>query len=158
VDSKFGNFWGGWCSPKLVGSFGVGLWKNIRKGWETFSSFFRFEVGDGVTAKFWHDLWCGILFLRNLFLCLFGIACAKDASIVANLELLGDSNQWNVSFSKEAHDWEADVFASFFQILHSIIVRRDSEYRLWWVSSKRGLFKVKSLFRSLACSDGSRFP
>jgi hypothetical protein len=48
------------------------------------------------------------------------------------MELYGDSNQWKVSFSKEAHDWEVNVFASFFQVLHSVIVRRSSEDRLWW--------------------------
>jgi hypothetical protein len=32
VDSKFGSLWGGWCSREPVGPFGVGLWKNIRKG------------------------------------------------------------------------------------------------------------------------------
>jgi hypothetical protein len=43
-----------------------------------------------------------------------------------------------------------DVFASFFQVLHSISVTRGSEDRLWWVSSKIGLFKVGSFFSSLA--------
>jgi hypothetical protein len=42
-----------------------------------------------------------------------------------------------VSFVREVHDWEVDVFASFFQ---------------------RDLFKVKSFFSSLACSEGSLFP
>lgn len=56
MDSKFGSLWGGWYSFELVGAYGVGLWKNIRKGWETFSSFARFEVGDGVRTKFWHNL------------------------------------------------------------------------------------------------------
>jgi hypothetical protein len=42
VDSKFGSLWGGWCSLEPVGAFGVELWKNIRKGQETFSSFARF--------------------------------------------------------------------------------------------------------------------
>jgi hypothetical protein len=50
------------------------------------------------------------------------------------------------------------VFASFFQVLHSAMVSRDRAYRLWWVSSKKGLFKVKSFFSSLACSEGKRFP
>jgi hypothetical protein len=36
-------------------------------------------------------------------------------------------------------------------------VSRDYVDRLWWVSSKRGMFKVKSFFSSLACSEGSRF-
>jgi len=34
-------------------------------------------------------------------------------------------------------------------------VSRDCEDRLWRVSFKRGLFKVKSFFSSLACSEGS---
>jgi hypothetical protein len=38
------------------------------------------------------------------FLDLFGIAHLKDAVVAVNLELLGDSFQWNVSFIKEAHD------------------------------------------------------
>jgi hypothetical protein len=51
-----------------------------------------------------------------------------------------------------------DVIASFFQVLHSAIVSRDYLDRLWWVSSKKGLFKVKSFFSFLACSEGRRFP
>jgi hypothetical protein len=58
----------------------------------------------------------------------------------------------------EAHDWEVDDFVSFFQALHSVKVSRGSEDKLWWVSSKKGLFKVKSFFYSLACSRSSRFP
>jgi len=42
-------------------------------------------------------------------------------------------------------------------VLHSVNVRRGSEDRLWWVSSKKGLFKVESFFSSLACSVGSHF-
>jgi hypothetical protein len=32
MDSKFGSLFGEWCSLEPVGAFGVGLWKNIRKG------------------------------------------------------------------------------------------------------------------------------
>jgi hypothetical protein len=34
----------------------VGLCKNIKRGWEKFSSHIRFEVGDGSNVSFWHDL------------------------------------------------------------------------------------------------------
>jgi hypothetical protein len=44
VDSKFGSSWGEWYSNEPMG---VGLWKNIRRGWEKFSSHIRFEVGEG---------------------------------------------------------------------------------------------------------------
>jgi hypothetical protein len=95
VDSKFDNLWGGWCSLEPAYAFGVGLWKNFRKGWEKFLALSRFEVGDGTRTKFWHDMWCGDTVLKEAFPVLFGIARAKDASAADNLELLGDSNQWN---------------------------------------------------------------
>jgi hypothetical protein len=49
------------------------------------------------------------------------------------------------------------VFASFLQVFHSVKVRRGSEDKLWWVLSKRGLFKVKLFFNSFGY-EGSRFP
>jgi hypothetical protein len=30
--AKYGSLWGGWCSSELNGAYGVGLWKNIKKG------------------------------------------------------------------------------------------------------------------------------
>jgi hypothetical protein len=114
VDFKFGSLWGGWCSLEPIGAFGVGLWKNIRKGWEIFLGLSRFEVGDGARTKFWHDMWFGVTALKEAFPILFGIARAKDAFVADNLELLGGSNQWSARFSRKARYWEVDVFTSFF--------------------------------------------
>ena len=99
MDSKYGSLWGRWCSLELAGSFGLGLWKNIRKGWEKFSCFTRFEVRDGSKISFWHDQWCEDAALKVAFPVLYGLACAKGAFVVADLEFLGGSNQWNVSFA-----------------------------------------------------------
>jgi hypothetical protein len=88
VDSKFGSWWGGWCSLEPLGAFGVGLWKNIMKGWEIFSGFAKFEVGDGIRTKFWHDLWCGDTVVNEAFPDLFVIARVNDASVVDNMEIL----------------------------------------------------------------------
>jgi hypothetical protein len=71
-------------------------------------------VANGSKINFWHDLWCWDTALKLAFLALFGIACIKDAAVADNLELLDISNQWNVSFTREAYDWEVDDFVSFF--------------------------------------------
>jgi hypothetical protein len=53
MDSKFGNLYGGgWCSNEPHGLLWVGVWKNIRRGWEMFSSHARFKVGDGAKVRF----------------------------------------------------------------------------------------------------------
>ena len=43
---------GGWCSKEVMGTFGVGVWKQIRRGWDNFSNFLRFEVGVGFKVSF----------------------------------------------------------------------------------------------------------
>jgi hypothetical protein len=48
-------------------------------------------AGDGIRISFWNDLWCGDTVLKVAFPVLFGIACAKDALVAANMEVLGGS-------------------------------------------------------------------
>jgi hypothetical protein len=50
-------------------------------------------VGVRSKIRFWHDLWCGDKALKEAFLDLYGIACAKDAFVAVHLELSGGSNQ-----------------------------------------------------------------
>jgi hypothetical protein len=49
-------------------------------------------------------MWCRDTVLNEAFPILSGIARAKNASVADNMELLGDSNQWNISFVREAYD------------------------------------------------------
>ena len=87
---------------------------------------------------------CEDMTLKEGFSDLYGIACAKNAFVVPHLEISGGSNQWFVSFARAAHDWEVDVFASFFRVVYSVRVRWEGEDKLWWVLSKRGLSVVIS--------------
>jgi hypothetical protein len=69
------------------------------------------------------------LTLKLAFPVLFSIAYEKEASVAANV--LGGASQWRVRFNREAHDWEVYDFASLFSVLHSVIVRRGCEDKLW---------------------------
>jgi hypothetical protein len=62
VAIKYGSMRGGWCSKEVGGSFGVGVWKCIRRGWDAFASHVRYEVGDGSQVLFWHDVVWGVTF------------------------------------------------------------------------------------------------
>jgi hypothetical protein len=74
---KVCQFVGWWCSNEPLQAHGVGLWKNIRRGWGKLSSHTRFEVGEGFNVRFWHDLWCGDMTLKDAFPVLFGIVCVR---------------------------------------------------------------------------------
>jgi hypothetical protein len=71
----------GWCSNDVSGLYGISLWKTIRKGWDCFSHFVNFKVGDGSSLKFWFDPWCGEVSLRDRFPELYRIASNADASV-----------------------------------------------------------------------------
>jgi hypothetical protein len=62
--------------------------------------------------------WCGNKALKEAFSDLYGIACARDASVAAHLEFSGGFNECNISFVRLAHDRAVDVFASFFSLLY----------------------------------------
>jgi hypothetical protein len=60
--------------------------KCIRKGCDGFAHHVRYEVGNGSRVLFWHDVRCGELPLKILFLELFTIACGKDAWVAKNMQ------------------------------------------------------------------------
>jgi len=80
------NLKSGWCFKEVGGSFGVGVWKGIRRGWDAFATHVRYAVGDGSKVLFWHDVWCGELPLKTLFLELFLVACGNDAWVEENMQ------------------------------------------------------------------------
>jgi len=85
IDAKFGSLKGGWCSIEVSGSYGVGAWKYIRKGWEKFCNYVRFVVGDGSHISFWQDWWCGERSLKHCYPVLYSIVRNKAAMVVDNL-------------------------------------------------------------------------
>jgi hypothetical protein len=52
VEVKYESMWEGWCSNAVYRFYGVGVWINIRRGWEGFSRFVRYEVGDELKTWF----------------------------------------------------------------------------------------------------------
>ena len=63
------------------GSFGTGLWKEIRKKWETLYGNTRFLIGNDSKVSFWKDLWCGDEALCSTFPTLFNLVVHKEALV-----------------------------------------------------------------------------
>lgn len=75
--SKSMFLWGGWYSNEVCSSYKTSLLEHIRVGWENFSKFIRFDVGEWYSILFWCDLWCGDTLLKETFPELFQIAQNK---------------------------------------------------------------------------------
>jgi hypothetical protein len=158
VDAKYGSEWGGWHSVNTTGPHGVGLWRYISRGWRLFSSHTKFNPGDGSKIRFRDYVWCGGVILKEVFPGLYNIASAKEASIVDNMDFIGGTLQWNVSFFRLVHDWELEVLASFYTLLYSYRMSREGEDKIWWVSSSKGKFDVRSFYNILVSKEASPFP
>jgi hypothetical protein len=76
-DTKYDSLGASYCSKKVVVPYSLGVWKIVRKGWEGFYKLVRYDVGDGSTVWFWHDLCCWEEPLKFFFPKLFTIACCK---------------------------------------------------------------------------------
>jgi hypothetical protein len=80
-----------------MGSYGVSVWKYIRRGWYTFAKFVRLEVGNGYHVRFWHDLWYGDRPLKLCYPVLFSLARFQDAWV-------NGVAHWSVLFTRYAQD------------------------------------------------------
>ncbi|RVX01530.1 hypothetical protein CK203_017500 [Vitis vinifera] len=70
---------GGWRSCVVRGSFGVGLWKTIKRVWDVICDNMVYSVGNGRRVRFWKDKWCEDDLLCISFPFLFAISLAKEA-------------------------------------------------------------------------------
>ena len=48
IEVKYGYGWGGWCTRSVNGSYRVGLWKYISRGWPLFLAAFYMILGMGL--------------------------------------------------------------------------------------------------------------
>ena len=71
IVGKFGEEEGGWTTREVRESYGMGLWKDIRKGWEEFFLKTSIRIGNGRRTRFWWDIWVGDSKLKDLFPLLF---------------------------------------------------------------------------------------
>ncbi|RVW99858.1 putative ribonuclease H protein [Vitis vinifera] len=84
IVGKFGEKEGGWTTREVRESYGMGLWKDIRKGWEEFFPRTSIRIGNGRHTRFWWDFWVGDSKLKDLFPLLYRIA-THNSAVVADL-------------------------------------------------------------------------
>jgi hypothetical protein len=75
----------------------------------------RVEIGNGSRVLFWQEVWCGEQPLMNAFPALFTIACAKEAWVEENMDIVNGAIHWNVLFIRLMHDWELEEVSRFFE-------------------------------------------
>lgn len=94
--------------------------KNICKLYPLFLPFTRFAIGDDRSIKFWKDTWWGDLSFSSLHPKLFHLASQKEAVVADILSTSPHGLSWNIQFSRELYDWEAQTLTSLLDSLKDV--------------------------------------
>ena len=158
ISTKFGEEAGGWKTRDIRGGYGIGLWKDIRKEWLTFSQNIISSLGNGRRLGFWKDPWCNETVLCNEFPTLFNLANHKDARVVDVWDSSREEGGWSPVFLRPFNDWEMDEVERFLHFLVNQKVRPFQEDRLVLKESKTNGFSVSLMYRKLRYSIPTDFP
>ena len=136
----------------------MGLWKDIRKGWEKFFLRTSIRIGNGRRTRFWWDFWVGDSKLKDLFPLLFRIATHNSAVVADLWGRQGDGGGgWEVHFRRSFQDWELEEVNRLLNHIFAVKVQ-EGENSLVWKIERKGKFSVKSYYRSLKVENNSLFP
>lgn len=68
------------------------------------------------------------------------------------------SSVWEIQFLRAANYWELAEFTAFYSTLYAMVIRHDSEDRLFWMVDKDGVFTVKDYYFSIYGGTSHLFP
>jgi hypothetical protein len=158
--AKYGVTRRGWCTRLVRGSHGCSFWKGIMANWDIFQSYIVFEVGKGNKLRFWHDKWCGDCSLKDEFPLLFKCSRDREAFIDSLYTRFSgvEIRDWHLHFVRNFNDWEVDMVAAFFNLIHSKSHVHESDDVLKWSLKKNGTLDNGFFYHAIRDSVSSGFP
>ena len=126
----------------MRGPYGIGVWKEIRKEWESFFPNTMCSVGNGRRVHLWKDFWCGEQPLSITFPSLLSLA-VNEALVADSWDPVGEKGGWSPHFSRSFNDWELEEVQLFLHVTQQKRVISNEDDGLLMKDVKDGRFSVK---------------
>ena len=110
----------GWKCSYLLKGARLTLIKNV-----------SLKVDDGSRTRFWTDVWCGAVSLKDSFPELYRITWVKDAFVANHLQFCNDFVHWELDFVRLVQDWDLESLSNFLDLLYLVSVKGHGEDLLW---------------------------
>lgn len=121
---------------------------------EKFSHFIEFKVDKGTQTRFWTDVWCGAMSLKDSFPELFRIRRVPNAYVKNHLQFYNDVLHWELDFVLQDQDWELESIPTFLELLY---VKGHGEDQLCWKPIGTHILQVRSFYSLLNLRDNGTF-
>jgi hypothetical protein len=106
------------------------------------------KVGNGLSTRFWRDVWLGDSALCVKFPRLFSLSSQIDARIGDLFLLEGESRSWSFIWRRSLFLWEEDLVSQLLVLLDSVLLSFEEDRWCWKLNPVDG-FSVKSAFEFL---------
>ena len=149
IKLKYGLEEGGWFLVEPKGSFGVSLWKDIRREAHQLKQDCKLILGDEDHIRFWEDKWC----VENLpcasFTTLYAIVASKGVKVGKVWKTTEDGGGWNMRFIKPFNDWESEETQRLISLISSRDISQREKDKIFWLVDKKGQYTMKANYRHL---------
>ncbi|TXG75230.1 hypothetical protein ES332_1Z000900v1 [Gossypium tomentosum] len=105
---------------------------------------FCWRIGNGRTAMFWMDIWCGNLPLKQEFPRLFRLTRQKEGTIADFIRNYGFCREeWNDLFTRSLLGKEEVMLSKLVERVSSTVLVSDVEDKFCWANDRNGEFSVR---------------
>ena len=149
IKLKYGLEEGGWFSMEPNGSFGVGLWKDIKREAQQLKQDCKLMLGDGGRIRFWEDKWCGEILPSDQFPMLYAMTASKGPKVGEVWDTTRGEGGWNLRFMRPFNDWEMEEMQRLISLISNKKISQRERDKIFWLVDKKGEYTVKAKYRHL---------
>ena len=99
---------GGWTTQNVIIARRCDLWKEYKSRWDRFACYIICVAEDGTKVRFWHDICCGDIPLKELYPNLYSLVVDKDVLVYSLERLVGGTPSWNIKCVGGFNDLESE--------------------------------------------------